>query len=67
MVTPFKDINVSVKHSKDMHKALKREGKSTEVVLYDEVAHRIWRENYRIDMLDKTAAFIARHMGVSHQ
>ena len=57
------DINVSVKHSKNLHKALKRAGVSSDLVLYDQVAHNIWRERYRIDNADKDWRFLARHTG----
>lgn len=60
-----KDLNVTVKHSKKMHKALNRANKDSELVLYDDVSHSIWRSKLRIDMLDKIGVFLDRHIGES--
>jgi len=58
-----RDINVVVGHSKKMHKALKKAGKDSELVLYKKTAHQIWRDNYRIDMLNKIGRFLDANTG----
>ena len=58
-----RDINVTVRHSKKMHKALKKADKSTELVLYEDTAHSIWRDEYRIDLLARTGAFLDANTG----
>ena len=58
-----KDINVTIKHSEKMHKALRKAKKSTELVTYKDTAHSIWRDRYRIDMLGKIGWFLDDHIG----
>jgi dipeptidyl aminopeptidase/acylaminoacyl peptidase len=52
------DINVQFEHSKKMAKALKKEKKDVELIRYEEVAHSIRRNQYRIDMLERIGAFL---------
>lgn len=58
-----RDINVTIKHSKMMHKALKKAKVDVELVVYKDTAHQIWRNEYRIDMLQKMAAFLDQNIG----
>jgi dipeptidyl aminopeptidase/acylaminoacyl peptidase len=57
------DINVSIKHSKKMAKALKRAKKSVEYIKYEDVEHSILRNGYRVDMLDRIGSFLDAHIG----
>jgi dipeptidyl aminopeptidase/acylaminoacyl peptidase len=52
------DINVRFDHSKKMAKALKKKKKDVELIEYEEVAHGIRRNQYRIDMLERIGAFL---------
>ncbi len=58
-----KDINVPIDHSKKMEKALKRAKKPVEYVEYEDVEHQIWRNGYRVDMLDRIGSFLDNHIG----
>ncbi len=57
------DLNVSIKHSKKMAKALKRAKKSVEFIEYEDVEHSIRRNGYRVDMLDRIGSFLDSHIG----
>jgi dipeptidyl aminopeptidase/acylaminoacyl peptidase len=57
------DLRVKVRHGKKMHKALKKAKASTELVTYKDIGHSIWRDNYRVDMLDKIGRFLDDHIG----
>ncbi|MBW1844625.1 MAG: prolyl oligopeptidase family serine peptidase, partial [Deltaproteobacteria bacterium] len=57
------DLNVSIKHSKKMAKALKRAKKSVEFIEYEDVEHSIRRSGYRVDMLDRIGSFLDTHIG----
>lgn len=57
------DLNVSVDHSRKMAKVLTRKKKPFEYVEYAEVEHQIFRNEYRIDMLDRIGAFLGEHSG----
>jgi dipeptidyl aminopeptidase/acylaminoacyl peptidase len=57
------DINVSIKHSKKMAKALKRAKTPVEYIEYEDVAHSILRNGYRVDMLDRIGSFLDAHIG----
>jgi dipeptidyl aminopeptidase/acylaminoacyl peptidase len=52
------DINVGVKHSRAMKKALKKKKKVVTYVEYEDVDHSISRNAYRIDMLTKIGALL---------
>lgn len=58
-----RDINVNIKHSKKMNKALRKAGKSTDLIVYEDVAHGIWRDEYRVDMLTRIGEFLHQHTG----
>jgi dipeptidyl aminopeptidase/acylaminoacyl peptidase len=57
------DLNVSVDHSQKMAKALKRAKKSVEYIEYEDIAHSIFRNDYRVDMLDRIGSFLDAHIG----
>jgi len=57
------DINVDPDHSRRLHKALRRAGGQSELVLYEDAEHGIWRTAYRIDMLERIGRFLAHHGG----
>ncbi len=57
------DVNVSVKHSKKLNKALRKAKKATELVLYDNAEHSLWRNQHRVDMLSRIGSFLAEHIG----
>jgi len=61
-----RDINVDVRHSKIMHKALKKAGKNSEMVIYKNTAHSIWRDGYRIDLLSKIGRFLDSSIGANN-
>jgi dipeptidyl aminopeptidase/acylaminoacyl peptidase len=52
------DINVRIRHSEKMAKALRKKKKSVEFIEYPEVEHGIRRSDYRIDMLSRIGAFL---------
>jgi len=58
-----RDINVAVRHSKKLHKALKKGDKNSELFIYKDTAHGIWRDSYRIDMLGKIGQFLEVNIG----
>jgi dipeptidyl aminopeptidase/acylaminoacyl peptidase len=58
-----RDVNVPVRHSELMDKALKKAGKSSEFIFYKGTDHHIERNAYRIDMLTRIGAFLEKNMG----
>ena len=58
-----RDLNVAVRHSKLMNKALRKADKESDLVIYKGTAHSIWRDNYRIDMLGKIGRFLETNIG----
>ncbi len=58
------DVNVSVKHSKKLNKALRKANKSTELILYDDAEHGLWRNQHRVDMLSRIGNFLAEHIAL---
>lgn len=57
------DLNVSIAHSKKMHKALKKRGLSR-LTVYDDAEHDIWSNEYRVDMLTRVGEFVDKHTAV---
>lgn len=55
------DLNVSIKHSRSLERALEREKKSVELVEFDDAEHGIWNSKHRIEMLERMGAFVDRH------
>jgi dipeptidyl aminopeptidase/acylaminoacyl peptidase len=60
-----RDINVDVEHSKQLNKRLKRRKKDTELIIYEDAEHSLWRSTHRIDMLDRLGAFLDEHTAPS--
>jgi dipeptidyl aminopeptidase/acylaminoacyl peptidase len=58
-----KDINVAIRHSEYMDEALRKAGKSTELVTYKDVEHHFLRNEARIDMLDRIGVFLEKYLG----
>jgi len=56
------DLNVNVGHSKKMSNALKKAGKVSELVIYEEQDHHLPDSDVRTDMLTKSSAFLAQHL-----
>jgi dipeptidyl aminopeptidase/acylaminoacyl peptidase len=56
-----KDINVPVKQSEVLARALDRAGKEHELIEYDHAEHGITPERYRIDLLARLAGFLDKH------
>ena len=56
------DVNVSVGHSKALHKAMRQKKKSVEFVEYEGAAHSIERNRHRVDMLVRLGAFLDAHL-----
>ena len=55
------DINVRIKQSKKMNKALKKADKEVTFIEYEEVEHSLLRNAIRIDMLDRMGEFLDTH------
>ena len=49
-----------------MHKALKKAKKQSDLHVYKDTAHSIWRDGYRIDMLTNIGAFLNEHIGAAN-
>jgi dipeptidyl aminopeptidase/acylaminoacyl peptidase len=61
LVHGAKDINVPMKQSEVLHRALGRAGRDSELIEYDHAEHSITPERYRIDLLARLAAFLEKH------
>ena len=55
------DVNVYVRHSRAMAKALRKHDKSVDYVEYEEVEHSIRRNTERIHMLTRIGSFLDTH------
>lgn len=60
------DINVDVRHAREMREELRKAGKQVELVIYPKLDHQIPDSNARIDMLQKADAFLRKNMKVSN-
>jgi dipeptidyl aminopeptidase/acylaminoacyl peptidase len=58
------DLNVSVGHAKAMDEALKKQGKSSELVIYSGLDHQIDDSSVRADMLRKSLEFLKKHLSI---
>ncbi len=58
-----RDINVTVKHSKKMSKALTKVKVRNEITIYKSAGHDIWRNRHRVDMLEKLGSFLDESIG----
>ena len=56
------DVNVDIKHSENMYKALRRAKKDVEFVEYEDADHHIEFERKRIDMLQRIGDFLHEHL-----
>ncbi len=55
------DVNVDVGHSRALAKALRNEGRSVELIEFDDAEHSIWNSKDRIEMLERIGAFLDQH------
>jgi dipeptidyl aminopeptidase/acylaminoacyl peptidase len=55
-----KDINVNIDQSRLMERALKKAGKTSELIVYPKIDHQLRDSAVRIDMLEKTDAFLTK-------
>lgn len=58
------DANVGVAHSREMDERLRSARKSSEFVLFKGLDHYLEDESARVEMLDKSDAFLRRSMGM---
>lgn len=58
-----KDVTVDYDHSVDMERALKRAGKSVQLVSYAEADHQIYLNADRIDLLTRIGKFLKKNIG----
>lgn len=56
-----RDLNVGIKHSRALHKKLRKAKKSSRLVVYENAEHSLLRHKYRIDLLDQLGAFLDAH------
>jgi dipeptidyl aminopeptidase/acylaminoacyl peptidase len=59
------DVNVPVDHSRKLAKALRRKKRSVGYFEYADAEHDIWRDSYRIDMLERMGDFLHEHLADS--
>ena len=57
------DTRVPYQHSESMHKALKKEGTKSKLVLFDEGGHSMYTSKNRKKMLEETEKFLKKHIG----
>ncbi len=55
------DFNVTIDHSRKLAKALKRANKPVVYFEYEDAAHNIRRNRYRVDILTRIGAFLDEH------
>ena len=58
-----KDFNVPIRHSEKLDEALRKAGKSSELITYPDVDHHFLRSAARIDMLDRIGVFLGKYLG----
>jgi dipeptidyl aminopeptidase/acylaminoacyl peptidase len=58
------DINVAIEESRTMDKALKRAGKSSELIVFKGLDHQLDDSKARADMLAKADGFLRSHLGM---
>jgi dipeptidyl aminopeptidase/acylaminoacyl peptidase len=56
-----RDINVRIDHGRRLAKALEAREKPVEFVEYEGAEHGIWRNRFRIDMLERIGRFLERN------
>lgn len=58
------DLNVAVAESKEMDKALRKAGKASTLVIYEDLDHQLRDSKARVDMLQKSEAFLRSSTGL---
>ncbi len=58
------DLNVNVRHARAMNDALKREGKSSELIISKGLDHQLEDRDARADLLAKSLAFFTARLGL---
>jgi dipeptidyl aminopeptidase/acylaminoacyl peptidase len=58
------DLNVPLRHSLTMERALKGAGRVSEMVVYPQLDHGLRDGNARADMLRRADAFLRQHLGM---
>lgn len=65
MFSGDEDINVDIRHAREMHQALRQAGKRSELIEYEGLDHGLHDPATRMDMLQKSDAFLRTAMGIS--
>lgn len=52
------DVDFEVAHSQRMHKALRRAKVESKSLIYDDIGHDLWRNEYRVGLLDNVGRFL---------
>jgi dipeptidyl aminopeptidase/acylaminoacyl peptidase len=60
---PAEDMNVPFSQGRSFFRALDRAGKEVAFIEYENAAHSIHPQRYRIDMLTRVGRFLDRHIG----
>ena len=63
LVHGTRDLNVDVRHSQQMHRALQSAGKSSELILFDGLEHDLGDSQARTRMLERIGSFLATALG----
>jgi dipeptidyl aminopeptidase/acylaminoacyl peptidase len=58
------DLNVDVRHAKEMNSALKKAGKSSELVIFEGLDHQLPDSKARAEMLNKSDLFLRSSLGI---
>lgn len=58
-----RDLNVDVEHSRAMDRALRSQGKASDLVVFDGLEHSLEDSAARATMLDRMASFLGRAVG----
>ncbi len=58
------DVNVGVEHSREMHKQLRTNAKSSELIVYKNLQHSLEDSKARAQMLDKVATFLRENLKI---
>ena len=60
LLHPERDVNVRIEQSRKMAEALREHDLEVELVEYEGVEHDIFRNRYRVDLLDRIGTFLDR-------
>ncbi|NCP12317.1 MAG: S9 family peptidase [Sphingomonadales bacterium] len=58
------DLNVNVRHTQEMEKALKRAGKKVDTIIYQDLDHQLDDSDTRIELLTRSDAWIRNALGL---